>query len=475
MPLIVVGLGPGPAELLTQEAYQLLTSTRRIVSLPVYCPAFPLFLRNLSVDLLLDSNQAAGDPRPTHDALLTQLLGLAQAQDDVIFAVPGNPIVDDPITLELVAECAQRGAPLRIVAGISLSDWAIETLRLHPTFRHGLSQREAMQVSDAADPDTSACAPDPSLAVLLRLTAGGTNIHDLQQSLLTLYPGDHTVALLMPAAVADQPQLRSFPLEQLIAEVAPDTWGYLYIPRLTLTQNLATFQGLANIVAKLRSPDGCPWDREQTHESLKRYLLEETYEALDALDKGDLTALREELGDILLNILLHCQIAGEAGEFEARDMLRYIAEKLVRRHPHVFGDLKLSKAQEVIDNWEVLKSKERVPERSMLDGLPVSLPALAYTRSLHERLSSLKIDGLGLSKETGRDTEDIDGLGETLFTLAYGAAVSGIDPEEALRHANSRFRQRIAALEEKARSRGASLPELGGAESLKLWQSIQDT
>lgn len=235
------------------------------------------------------------------------------------------------------------------------------------------------------------------------------------------------------------------------------------------------FVQLVELMRRLRAPDGCPWDREQTHESLKRYLLEETYEALDALDKGDLTALREELGDILLNILLHCQIAGEAGEFEARDMLRHIAEKLVRRHPHVFGDLKLSNAQEVMDNWEVLKSKERVPERSMLDGLPASLPALAYTRSLQERLSSLRIDGLGLSNKTGKTDEDIDGLGETLFALAYGAAVSGIDPEEALRHANTRFRQRITALEEKARSKGASLPEIKGAQSLKLWQSIQDT
>ncbi len=468
MPLTVVGLGPGPAELLTQEAYQLLTSARRIVSLPLHYSAFPLFLRDLPVDLLPGSDLASGDPRPTRDALLTQLLGLAQAQDDVILAVPGNPMVDDPLTLVLVTECAQREAPLRIVAGISLSDWAIETLRLHPTFRHGLSQKEAVHLSDAG-----ASVSDPSLNVLLRLTADGTNIAGLQQSLLTLYPGDHSVALLSPAA-AGHLQLRSFNLEQLVAEIAPDTLGYLYLPRLTLTQNLATFQGLANIVAKLRAPDGCPWDREQTHESLKRYLLEETYEALDALDKGDLTALREELGDILLNILLHCQIAGEAGDFDARDMLRHIAEKLVRRHPHVFGDLKLSNAQEVMDNWEVLKSKERVPERSMLDGLPVSLPALAYTRSLQERLSSLRIDGLGPPNETGRATEDIDGLGETLFALAYGAAASGIDPEEALRHANSRFRQRITALEDKARSKGASLPEMGGAESLELWQSILD-
>ena len=470
MPLTVVGLGPGPAELLTQEAYQLLTSARRIVSLPLYRSAFPAFLRDLPVDLLSDGNQPAGDLRPTPDALLTQLLGLAQAQDDVIFAVPGNPIVDDPLTLALVNECAQREAPLRIVAGISLSDWAIETLRLHPAFRHGLSERAAIQISDLDITD-----PDPSLATLLRLRAGEMDIHGLQQSLLTLYPSDHAVALLTPAAVATQQQLRSFPLEHLTAEVAPDTWGYLYLPRLTLTQNLATFQGLANIVASLRAPDGCPWDREQTHESLKRYLLEETYEALDALDKGDPTALREELGDILLNILLHCQIAGESGEFEARDMLRHIAEKLVRRHPHVFGDLKLSNAQEVMDNWEALKSKERVPERSMLDGLPVSLPALAYTRSLQERLSSLRIDGLGLSNGTGKPAADIDGLGETLFALAYGAAASGIDPEEALRHANTRFRQRITALEEMARSKGASLPEMGGAQSLNLWQSIQDT
>ena len=140
----------------------------------------------------------------------------------------------------------------------------------------------------------------------------------------------------------------------------------LYLPPLAFLQNVSTFDGLAAIVAHLRSPEGCPWDREQTHASLKRYLLEEAYETITALDRNDIELLREELGDLLLNILLQCQIASEAGEFEVSDMIRGIAQKLIRRHPHVFGDLKVSNAQQVMDNWEIFKSKERGQHQSIL-------------------------------------------------------------------------------------------------------------
>ena len=457
MPLTVVGLGPGSAELLTAEARQRLTAAHGLVVASQYFSAFRHLLPNIPVDLLPDSGESA---------MLTRLLDLAQSAGDVVFAVPGNPVLDGTLTHRLISACSGRDIHLGVVPGISLADWAMQRLRLDPTVGPGLAAGNGIQIADGRGEGL-----DPSRAALVLITAGRADLDALQARLLTLYPADTHIVLLNPFTASDGNHQQPITLAELAA-ASPLQWGCLYLPRLALTENLATFEGLAQIVAKLRAPDGCPWDREQTHESLKRYLLEEAYEALDALDKGDLAGLQEELGDILLNILLQCQIASEAGEFETRDVLRHIAEKLIRRHPHVFGDLRLSSAAEVMSNWEALKSKERAENRSMLDGLPVSLPALAYTRSLQERLGSLQLEALG-AQGGSPPPENIDGLGQALFDLAYRAALLGLDPAEALLHANSRFRAKIAALENKVRSRGTTLSEVGRAQTLELWQSIQ--
>src|SRR4030042_4163428 len=152
-----------------------------------------------------------------------------------------------------------------------------------------------------------------------------------------------------------------------------------------MDNNLSRFDDLERIVARLRAPDGCPWDREQTHASLRKYLLEECYEVLEALDEGDTQKLLEELGDLLLQIALHAQIATEAGEFSMGDVLRGINAKLIHRHPHVFGDVKVADAREVEHNWEALKREERQEETSLLAGGAKEMPALAYSTSIQPR------------------------------------------------------------------------------------------
>ena len=246
------------------------------------------------------------------------------------------------------------------------------------------------------------------------------------------------------------------------------------------------FATLAEIVAKLRAPDGCPWDREQTHASLRTNLLEECYEVLAALDEGDAGKLCTELGDLLMQIVLHSQIAAEAGEFELRDVVRSISAKLVRRHPHVFGDLKVQDANEVLLNWEALKKEERGPDASLLASVPEQMPALAYSQEVQSRVARVgfdwaDIDGVidKLAEEVGefKRAESLEQrgmeFGDLLFTLANIARRLGIDSEAALREANKRFRQRFSAMEEVCQERGIDFGELSFDEQNALWEEAK--
>ncbi len=217
---------------------------------------------------------------------------------------------------------------------------------------------------------------------------------------------------------------------------------------------------LPRIVARLRAPDGCPWDREQTHVTLRPYLLEETYEALDAIDDADAHALADELGDLLLQVLLHAQIASESGEFDLEEVSRRLAAKLVRRHPHVFGTEPYAGADH-ITRWEQLKREESGEGKSVLAGVPRSLPALFMTERLLERAERVK---------ARPPMEGRDGFGERLFALVAEARAAGVDAEQALRAVNRRFAERFERLEALARRGGRELETLTERELADLWK-----
>ncbi|CAI8053519.1 Uncharacterized protein YabN [Geodia barretti] len=232
-------------------------------------------------------------------------------------------------------------------------------------------------------------------------------------------------------------------------------------------ERIGEFQSLIDVVARLRAPGGCPWDAEQTHESLKRNLLEECYETLEAIDEGEPQELAEELGDILVQVAFHADIAREAGEFDIADVLTAINRKLIRRHPHVFADGAASDARQVERNWEQLKAEERreagKPEPSAMDGVPAALPALTAAQLMQDRAARFGFDWATW----------IDEFGDVLFALVNLARWSGIHAEDALRQANGKFRNRYKAMERLASEREqdfVALP-LDGKEA--LWQEAK--
>ncbi len=234
----------------------------------------------------------------------------------------------------------------------------------------------------------------------------------------------------------------------------------LYVPPLPHPSSLESFQGT---VAHLRAPDGCPWDREQTHRSLRQGFQEEAYEVLDALDRGDLEALKEELGDILLHVLLQVQIAIERNEFRMGEVIGHVNHKIVHRHPHVFGGLNVNGVEEVLVNWETLKQQEKeakTEDPSALDGVAPSMPALARAQSIQRHVDRLGVFDTTVEQLALGAAAQIDRLaavqemparahmlGNLLFDLAYLARKLGIDAESALREANTRFEDRYRATE----------------------------
>jgi len=255
---------------------------------------------------------------------------------------------------------------------------------------------------------------------------------------------------------------------------------------LPLPENLNQFSTLVEIIARLRAPDGCPWDRKQTHRSLREHLLEECYEALEALDEEDPDKLCQELGDLLLQIVLQSQIASEAGEFGLGDVLTGINEKLIHRHPHIFGSARVKDAEEVAVNWEVLKQEERGANTSMLDGVPGQMPALGYSQAVQRRVAQVgfdwkEVDGVieklaeevGELKQAASEEQRAAEFGDLLFTLVNVARRLGVDSEAALREANRRFYRRFSYMEELCRQRGLNFASLSFDEQNVLWEEAK--
>ena len=258
---------------------------------------------------------------------------------------------------------------------------------------------------------------------------------------------------------------------------------------MTLPEDLSKFDTLREIIARLRAPDGCPWDRKQTYASLRESFLQECYEVLESLDEGDARKLHEELGDLLLHIVLQAQIAEESGEFKIDDVIKGISEKLIHRHPHVFGAAKVKSAEEVLHNWQELKQGEKDKKGnkdSLLASVPKNLPALSYSQEIQHRAAQVGFDWendqgvveklveeIGEFQRAATKKEKIEEIGDILFTMANIAGRQGIELEVALREANRKFYQRFIYMEAVCKKRGVKIGDLSFDEQNALWDEAK--
>jgi tetrapyrrole methylase family protein/MazG family protein len=353
----------------------------------------------------------------------------------------------------ILALAEDKGLEVRMVTGLSFIEAALEVLRIDPL--DGLQIVDATMLAHRLHPNL-----DPDLPALIGQLYNRRVAAEVKLTLMNLYPADHPVTLVRKVGTP-QLETETSPLHELDHSKDIDHLTTLYLPPLPNPSSLSTFQ---DIVARLRAPGGCPWDREQDHQTLRRHLLEETYEVLQALDEEDDVALREELGDLLLQIILHSQIATESGEFTLAQVLETIIAKIVRRHPHVFAGLEVADADEVLRNWQAIKRAEKPEEDKPLGGMPLSMPALTLSQRAQERakregLPSPSQESLLAEIERRLDTlrqvegeeEAADELGQLLFSLANLGRLLGVDAESALRIATIRFGEDVASLRSERR------------------------
>lgn len=320
----------------------------------------------------------------------------------------------------------------------------------------------------------------PDMPVLFTRVNSEELALQLKTVLLTTYPKEHMVQWVSGGEKKEER------LDKLKGEIIGES-VCLFVPAL---EEGTSFESFAEIVAHLRAPDGCPWDKEQTHESLRKHLLEESYEAISAIDSGDFTDMREEFGDLLLQIVLQSQIANEEGQFNVNQVVQGIHSKIVRRHPHVFGDLELNGVNGVLANWEKLKEAERKnnsqKEKGLLNGVPISLPALSQAQEYQDRVARVGFDWHEIDGVLDKIAEEIDEIksaesdfelaseiGDLLFVLVNFARWKNVDAESALRKTNVKFKKRFGFVEQGARKQKRVLSDLSLGEMEAFWQEAK--
>jgi tetrapyrrole methylase family protein/MazG family protein len=460
--ITIIGLGPGDPSLLTVAARDALAAAPDVWLRTNRHPTVPGLPSGPAYHSFDDIYEREPSFDAVYHAIVARVLDLAARPEGVTYAVPGHPLFGEATVRTLLLRASDAtGAPgaaitTRIVPGVSFVDTVAVALGIDP-LTDGLLVLDAL----ALDPRGRTFVPHRPTIVAQVYDQRAASAAKL--ALLESYPPGHPVRIVTATGAANERTIDTTVAALDREASAFDHLATLYVPPLGLVDDTRSFEGLRRIVAQLRNPDGgCPWDLEQTHETLKRYLLEEAYEALEALDAGDPHRLAEELGDLMMQILLHAQVAEDNNEFAIEDVIRNIAEKLVRRHPHVFAGLQVEGADEVLRNWETLKKAERGGE-SPLDHVPQSLPALAQAQSLQSRASKAGYPSTPVTPEaltralrdlttgTDADTAIAPGastaaarLGDLLFALTAYARQHDLDAEESLRLVLRRFRADVA-------------------------------
>ena len=404
---------------------------------------------------------------------------LAKAQNrNVVYASEPGGLTYDSFAIQLAEEAKQHN----IVVEYNREEGVLEEIlkRAEISFCHGVCIADGLCLAVSYAPPFP-----PSLPAIIVGMNTEEMAASIKKNLSHTYPLSYGVTIF---GYDKDGKWRSiqFSLEHVSSNPIR-AMGILYIPPMGKDTSFESFQDL---VAHLRSPEGCPWDREQTHASLRANLLEETYEALNALDKSDWLGVCEELGDLLLQICLHTQIAVENKEFSMPQLIHAIQSKLVRRHPHVFAQLGVDGIGEILRNWEEIKAKERKDngeeQKSLLDGVPLSYPALAQAQDIQARAARVGFDWEEIAPVFDKVFEEIDELkqakdaastaseiGDLLFAIVNIARWMKVDAESALRETNQRFRKRFRYIEDQVRQQGKQLKNMTLQEMDILWEQAK--
>ncbi|RXZ79282.1 nucleoside triphosphate pyrophosphohydrolase [Paenibacillaceae bacterium] len=514
--ITVVGLGSGDADQLTLGVWRKLQQAEHRYVRTADHPVMRLFQEHNLAYQSFDSLYEQEDSFPAvYDGIANELIRLAlslggeshtgkdaviadaaeqreggqaaPAAQALLYAVPGHPMVAERTVQLLRERCPQQGVELEIIGGESFLDQAFTRLGFDPI--------EGMQLLDAADLKPAWLQPE--LHTVIGQIYDSYTASDVKLTLMERYPDDWPIVVGHALGVTGEERIATIPLYELDREQQQfGNLSLVWIPRSedALLRN-RSFERLHEIVQVLRSPEGCPWDQEQTHQSIRKNFIEETYEAIEALDNDDPAGMREEFGDVILQVMLHSQMEEEVGTFTIYDVIESLNEKLLFRHPHVFGDINADNADEALANWERMKAEEKrnrgidPEQQSALAGIPPDLPALMKAYKIQKKASKVGFDWPDISgafdkvieelqelkeaAQSGQPEEQAGELGDLLFAAVNVSRFLGTDPEEALARTNRKFLKRFSYIEDQLRIRGKSFDQTSLIEMDAWWEEAK--
>ncbi|WP_134685251.1 bifunctional methyltransferase/pyrophosphohydrolase YabN [Brevibacillus migulae] len=479
----IVGLGAGTLEQLPYGIFKTLKNAShlylRTKEHPVVTELVQEGIAFASFDAIYEKH---GDFSSVYEEITANLLNAAKEQGAIVYAVPGHPLVAERTVQLLLAQGEANGVAITIGGGQSFLDPVFARLQIDPIEGFALLDATALSTQQI----------NPSLHTIIAQVYDQLTASDLKLTLMEVFPDDYMVTVATAVGAGELERIESVALYELDRV---DHLGNLTVVYVPPTQEAAVrnrqFSYLKEIVAILRSPEGCPWDREQTHQSIRKNLIEEAYEVLETIDDDDPDAMCEELGDLLLQIMLHSQMAAEDGYFSVEDVIAALNSKLIRRHPHVFGEMAAEDAEEALANWDEIKRQEKaakgvdVEAQSKLAGIPRELPALMYAYKLQKKAAGVGFDWDNVEdvyKKIEEEYQEVrqaspeeraGELGDLLFAVVNLARFYKVEPEEALSMTNRKFKQRFSYIEQKLREANKSFDQTDLAEMDRWWEEAK--
>jgi tetrapyrrole methylase family protein/MazG family protein len=480
--ITVIGLGAGSLEGLPLGIYRAIAQTKHLFLRTEKHPVVAELVAEGITYESFDAVYEAHDQFPeVYEEISERLLRLVEEKGEIVYAVPGHPLVAERTVQLLLQKAPGRQVEIEIKGGQSFLDPIFAALKVDPV--------DGFVLLDATDLHEHQL--QPQLHHLICQVYDSFVASDVKLTLMEVYPDDFPVTVVTAAGIAGEEKITTVPLYELDRIDDYNNVTTVYVPPTEEDRALnRQFWRLREIVAILRSPNGCPWDREQTHQSIRKNLIEETYEVLETIDDDDPEAMCEEMGDLLLQIMLHSQMAEEDGYFTVQDVIAGLNEKLIRRHPHVFGTSEAEDAEEALQNWQAIKEKEKKGKgkerESLLDGVPRDLPALYKAYKYQKKAAEVGFDWDKLSDVLDKVKEELEELreaetpehrreelGDLLFVIVNVARFIKVDPEEALALTNKKFYSRFSYIEQKVQEMGKTFADITLEEMENWWQEAK--
>ncbi|MGM0501108.1 MAG: nucleoside triphosphate pyrophosphohydrolase [Bacillota bacterium] len=470
--LKIVGLGAGGLELLTLEAYQILEQAENLYLRTVQHPAAQdIKEQEISFTTFDNLYESADRFSGLYKQIAQQILELAE-EKDVVYAVPGHPLVAED-SVKLITD-KLSDSEYEIIAGPSFLDAIFAKLNLDPVA--GFKMLDGLNLHNRD--------LEPTTATIISQVYNQNIASEIKLELMKVYEDEFKIKVLRGIGLADE-EVKEIPLYKLDRLEMIDHLTTVYLP--PDKTNPTQFNKLVEIMELLRSDEGCPWDQKQDYDSLKKHLIEEAYEVIERIELEDYFGLAEELGDLLLHVVFFSQLGKEEGYFDIHQVITNIVEKMIRRHPHVFGEIEVETATEVMESWEAIKQQEKEGQdrKSLLADVPIEFPALLQAQKVQTKAAEVGFDWPDISGALKKVEEELielkseievedsakakEELGDLLFAVVNIARFLDVDAETNLRETIQKFKKRFEYIEQQSQKLEQPLTEVSLEKMEKWW------